>query len=1288
MSALGSLVVKLALEHAEYTQGLDRSSQEALKFAKGAQENFDRAGRSAKDFLTGIAGNVAGAITAVVGINASISKIGESINMLDRLDEATEKTGSSFEDLSRIAKVARNFGDAFDPIEQGITKLAKGLAQVDNPSSDAIRALNAIGVSAKDSSGQLRTAGDVYIDVAKKLQDYKDGAEKTAVANALFGKSGADLLPALNNLANGIGQVSATQEASAKQAAILSDAFARSKANVNGLFTELAISLLPTLTNIATAINSVSINFGTMNAVSNISSGILKAVAIAGFTVIDTFKGMGREIGARAAQLSALASLDFSGAKFIGQALAEDNAKSRAEYDKFVDTILNGEGKISSAMESGGSKKILKFQSVIHPAIDRTTNSIKEQTKAFDIEVHKLKEYEAEAKRARDITESVATKQERYNRTLEELERLKPYLGIENYNRALAKARDELDGVSKVNKVVTTEVSQLWIQAGRNIQTSLSNSIFAFFDTGLSGMVDSVKRAVMQITSEFAALKIGQMIGLDKIFGINSGIGGTGGVAGALNFASIGSSVSSMFKGGFGIPGALGSVGSSLPGSFGAFFSGMGGTGAAAARGSQALWGTSGLTGANAAGATMGSAFATAAGPLLVAFASTQIFKSLSGDKRLGGGFGKALNAVGDVPVLGEFLGIVPFLNGLFGRSPYKFRQQSLQGTASVGGFDGDITNVFRSKGGLLSGNKHKSISQALSQEQQDAFDTALNDFYGSAHKFAENLGLDVNLVDGFTKEFQIKSEKNQQLTSEAITEMLSGVGNDIAKNALPIVDSFRKAGEDSFATLSRLSDEFVSLKQAAENLGATSEYAKKLISGLSIQARSDFMAMAGGAEALAASTQFFYQNFLSEAERFSLASTRLNGELKSLGLSADLTIEQFKKLVQAESTTAELRTGLLSIIQDFYTVKSAADAAGSSINNLSNEITQGLINSLSSAFDILRNSVEKQRSKITEDYNNSIKNVNENINSVTESIGKLKSFGESLKSTINSIDPMRREFAKAQINTAIKTGRIDPDKLQSAVDSIKNIDSSKFTNSFDFEREQIKSAILLGDLNDAVGVQVDKQQAQLSLLNTQKDLLDAGFKNEMSRLDGILETAKMQLDTLNGINTSVIDLAAAIGMFNRTISQAGMTPSIGGGFVSGNAGISNQQINDFLKTPGLSDMDIYNAAKSNGVSFEQFSTATGKNLQDLYKWAEANGVPKFESGTPYVPNTGLAIVHKGERITPANQNNDNQVVIELKAIRDAIVKSNQEVIKRLGDGNKNMRAVMSGNASLRTSAS
>jgi len=387
MSALGSLVVKLALEYAEYTQWLDKSRQEALKFAKNAQTSFDKAGNSAKEFLGNVAGNVAGAIVSVVGLNSAFSRITESINILNSLDDAAQKTGSSIEDLSRIEQVARNFGDAFGPIDQGITRLAKGLSEIDDPTSNAIRALNAIGVSARDSNGELRTAADVYIDVARSLQQYEDGTRKTAVAQALFGKSGAELLPMLNNLAQGVDHVTSVTQANATQAALFNDQLALGKARVTGFFTSLAVDLLPTLNNIASAVNNSTGQINSFSVVSTAASATLKGLAIAGFTVVDTFRGMGREIGARAAQLAALASRDFAGAKFIGQALAEDNIKFRAEYDKFVDTVLNGEQQIAQAIDNGGTKKAIDFQVKIPAAVDATTRSIEKQSKAFDIKI-------------------------------------------------------------------------------------------------------------------------------------------------------------------------------------------------------------------------------------------------------------------------------------------------------------------------------------------------------------------------------------------------------------------------------------------------------------------------------------------------------------------------------------------------------------------------------------------------------------------------------------------------------------------------------------------------------------------------------------------------------------------------------------------------------------------------------------------------------------------------------------------------------------------------------------
>lgn len=255
----------------------------------------------------------------------------------------------------------------------------------------------------------------------------------------------------------------------------------------------------------------------------------------------------------------------------------------------------------------------------------------------------------------------------------------------------------------------------------------------------------------------------------------------------------------------------------------------------------------------------------------------------------------------------------------------------------------------------------------------------------------------------------------------------------------------------------------------------------------------------------LANNAKVFSENFLTVEERLKPAQESLNEQLGKLGLSTDLTRDQFKSLVQSfgniGGVSEQMLQSLLKLAPAFVQVRTTQEQLAQATLDAARINQQAAISNLTPAYSSLENAVNKERQKSQESYQMAIDASNKSIQGVTESISKLKSFGESLKSTINSIDPMRSEFAKAQINTAIQTGRIDPDKLLSAVDSVKNIDSSKFTNSFDFEREQIKSAMLLGDLNDAVGAQVDKQQAQLNSLNTQKIcwMLDLRMKCHVS---------------------------------------------------------------------------------------------------------------------------------------------------------------------------------------------
>jgi hypothetical protein len=523
MSALGSLVVKLALNHAEYTQGLDRTSQEALKFAKDTQSTFDSAGQGAKEFMANVAAGAAGAVASFFGIEAAISKVKQSIDTLASLDDAAQKTGSSVEDLSRIQKTAKNFGDDFDLIEKSITKLTKGLATFDDGGNETMRALDAIGVSARDSNGELRTSAEIYIDVARSLQNYKDGAEKTAVANALFGKTGAELLPVMNNLAKGIDDVTGASAQSTAQADEFNDALAKSKAAVDSIFSRLAVDLLPTLLNISSAVNVSSQSFNGFSSVSSVVAAILKGLVIAGRATVDVFADVGREIGGRAAQLVALANLDFKGVVNIGDELTRDFVKSRADFSQFVDTVLNGDKQIAAQVEDGGIKKTIDFSLNMPKVQDAATRSIKQTADASQqfierlqqeaaqvgkttLEIRKMeaaklglskqadplidkidqetraeKELQDQLSRVKSITDSVATEQEIYNAKLAELETLKPHLGLETYERALKRLKGETTGTVSVTRTTTDEVSQLWMQAGRNIQSILSNSIFDFF---------------------------------------------------------------------------------------------------------------------------------------------------------------------------------------------------------------------------------------------------------------------------------------------------------------------------------------------------------------------------------------------------------------------------------------------------------------------------------------------------------------------------------------------------------------------------------------------------------------------------------------------------------------------------------------------------------------------------------------------------------------------------------------------------------------------------------------
>lgn len=122
------------------------------------------------------------AVTAFTSTASAAEDLGISVSKLERL------TGGTAEQMSVFAFAGQQTGVATDSLGKAIRKLS---TDMDNGG----KGLAEIGVSATNSDGSLRDTYDVLGDVADAFQNMGDGADKTAVATKLFGRSGSDLIP-------------------------------------------------------------------------------------------------------------------------------------------------------------------------------------------------------------------------------------------------------------------------------------------------------------------------------------------------------------------------------------------------------------------------------------------------------------------------------------------------------------------------------------------------------------------------------------------------------------------------------------------------------------------------------------------------------------------------------------------------------------------------------------------------------------------------------------------------------------------------------------------------------------------------------------------------------------------------------------------------------------------------------------------------------------------------------------------------------------------------------------
>ena len=215
--------------------------------------------------LAGAAGGLSGALGSLVPLatGAGLAAMAKgAIDAADNMFDLSQKTGVSVESLSKFQQAANASGTSIEGVGAAMIKLNKGLAAGGGPAADALKAL---GLSATDASGKLKSTDKVMLEVADKFKAMPDGAQKTALALKLFGKAGADMIPLLNGGAKSIEGLAATMSTKFAQGADkLNDKLAALQGKLLGLGVSIGTALMPLLNGIADAVTAAANAFSAL----------------------------------------------------------------------------------------------------------------------------------------------------------------------------------------------------------------------------------------------------------------------------------------------------------------------------------------------------------------------------------------------------------------------------------------------------------------------------------------------------------------------------------------------------------------------------------------------------------------------------------------------------------------------------------------------------------------------------------------------------------------------------------------------------------------------------------------------------------------------------------------------------------------------------------------------------------------------------------------------------------------------------------------------------------------
>jgi hypothetical protein len=299
-NTLGTILIELKAKTDAFERGM--KSAKDLSFTTSAEivgslerigksllnlkfNNLDQMGRS-----LGMIGGIAAATGAALATSVVAVAIETSKKMVE-LGHDAEKAGMGIQSFTEFAYAAKRSGVDVDTFTNAMSKLAKTAVASAQGNAQLTQALKQAGTSATDAAGRLRPTGDILTDIIKKYETLTDRTLKVGLAQQVFGRGGAGIIPFLEKGSKAI-------EEYRKQAEMLGVAFdenalgaakqfagtlAQVKAASEGAAIQFTSGLLPAINQILQGFTEVTGKTSAMRAFGETAGEAFKFIAKAAY---------------------------------------------------------------------------------------------------------------------------------------------------------------------------------------------------------------------------------------------------------------------------------------------------------------------------------------------------------------------------------------------------------------------------------------------------------------------------------------------------------------------------------------------------------------------------------------------------------------------------------------------------------------------------------------------------------------------------------------------------------------------------------------------------------------------------------------------------------------------------------------------------------------------------------------------------------------------------------------------------------------------------------------------